>query len=376
MIPTLPTAFSPDDSRYMAHALQLARRGWYTTHPNPRVGCVIVRDGQIVGEGWHERAGEPHAEVYALRMAGEAARGADVYVTLEPCSHFGRTPPCANALVQAGVKRVVAAMVDPNPQVAGNGLRILQAAGIVTASGLLESEARALNVGFIKRMASNRPFVRLKMAMSLDGRTAMASGESVWITGEAARRDVQFLRAQAGAVLTGIGTVLADDPSLNVRLTAAELSIHSTVRQPLRVVLDSQLRLPLTAKLLESPDTLLIYTGSQNAAKIAQLQALGVKIRQFAGEQLVLTEVLDALVQDGITEVHVEAGATLAGAFVAQGLVDELVLYVAPHLMGSDARALFNLPFTRMNQRLALHITDIRAVGHDWRITASFTHSS
>ena len=370
---TLPTDFSPDDSRYMALALQLARRGWYTTHPNPRVGCVIVRDGQIVGEGWHERAGEPHAEVHALRMAGEAARSADVYVTLEPCSHFGRTPPCANALVQAGVKRVVAAMVDPNPQVAGNGLRILQAAGIATASGLLESEARALNVGFIKRMTNNRPFVRLKMAMSLDGRTAMASGESVWITGEAARRDVQFLRAQAGAVLTGIGTVLADDPSLNVRLTAAELGIQGTVRQPLRVVLDSQLRFPLTAKLLDSPDTLLIYTCSQNAAKIAQLQALGVKIRPFAGEQLVLTDVLDALAQDGITEVHLEAGATLTGAFVAQGLVDELVLYVAPHLMGSDARALFNLPFTRMNQRLALQISDMRAVGHDWRITAHFS---
>lgn len=372
---TLPTDFSPDDSRYMALALQLARRGWYTTHPNPRVGCVIVRDGQIVGEGWHERAGEPHAEVHALRMAGEAARGADVYVTLEPCSHFGRTPPCANALVQAGVKRVFAAMVDPNPQVAGNGLRLLQAAGIATASGLLESEARALNVGFIKRMTSNRPFVRLKMAMSLDGRTAMASGESVWITGEAARRDVQFLRAQAGAVLTGIGTVLADDPSLNVRLTAAELGIQGTVRQPLRVVLDSQLRLPLTAKLLDSPDTLLIYTCSQNAAKIAQLQALGVKIRPFTGEQLVLTDVLDALAQDGITEVHLEAGATLTGAFVAQGLVDELVLYVAPHLMGSDARALFNLPFTRMNQRLALQISDMRAVGHDWRITAHFSQS-
>ena len=372
---TLPATFSPDDCRYMAHALQLARRGWYTTHPNPRVGCVIVRDGQIVGEGWHERAGESHAEVHALRMAGEAARGADVYVTLEPCSHFGRTPPCANALVQAGVKRVVAAMVDPNPQVAGNGLRLLQAAGIATASGLLENEARALNVGFIKRMTSNRPFVRLKMAMSLDGRTAMASGESVWITGEAARRDVQFLRAQAGAVVTGIGTVLADDPSLNVRLTAAELGIQGTVRQPLRVVLDSQLRLPLTAKLLDSPDTLLIYTCSQNTAKIAQLQALGVKIRQFAGEQLVLTEVLDALAIDGITEVHLEAGATLAGAFVAQGLVDELVLYVAPHVMGSDARALFNLPLTHMNQRLALQISDMRAVGHDWRITAHFSQS-
>jgi diaminohydroxyphosphoribosylaminopyrimidine deaminase/5-amino-6-(5-phosphoribosylamino)uracil reductase len=353
----------------MARALQLARRGLYTTHPNPRVGCVIVRDAQIVGEGWHERAGEPHAEVHALRMAGEAARGADVYVTLEPCSHHGRTPPCANALVQAGVARVVAAMVDPNPLVAGNGLQILQQAGIATAAGLLESDARALNPGFITRMERNRPYIRVKMAMSLDGRTAMESGESVWITGEAARRDVQFLRAQAGAILTGIGTVLADDPSLNVRLTATELGISGEVRQPVRVVLDSKLRFPLNAAMLTLPGEILIYTCSDKLAKITQLEQAGVKVRRFAGDKLALSAVMTALVEDGITEVHVEAGATLCGALVEQGFADELVIYLAPHLMGSSARALFNLPhISQMQERIGLTIRDIRAVGGDWRM--------
>jgi diaminohydroxyphosphoribosylaminopyrimidine deaminase/5-amino-6-(5-phosphoribosylamino)uracil reductase len=364
-------SFTADDHRYMARALQLARRGLYTTQPNPRVGCVIVRDGQIVGEGWHERAGEPHAEIHALRMAGEAARGADVYVTLEPCSHFGRTPPCANALVQAGVARVVAAMVDPNPLVAGNGLRILQRAGIATAFGLLESDARALNPGFISRMERNRPYIRLKMAMSLDGRTAMESGESVWITGEAARRDVQFLRAQAGAILTGIGTVLADDPSLNVRLTAEELGFSGEVYQPVRVVLDSSLQFPLTAKMLALPGTTRIYTCSTDAQKITQLEQVGGIVRRFAGNRLQLPEVMAALVDDGVTEVHVEAGATLCGALVEQGFANELVIYLAPHLMGSSARALFNLPhIARMHDRIALDIRDIRAVGQDWRIIA------
>ncbi len=364
--------FTPDDHRYMARALQLARRGLYTTQPNPRVGCVIVRDGQIVGEGWHERAGAPHAEVNALRMAGEAARGADVYVTLEPCSHYGRTPPCANALVQADVARVIAAMVDPNPLVAGKGLQILQQAGITTASGLLESEARALNPCFISRMERNRPYIRVKMAMSLDGRTAMASGESVWITGEAARRDVQFLRAQAGAILTGIGTVLADDPSLNVRLTAQDLGIQGEVRQPTRVVLDSSLRFPLNAAMLKLSGDICIYTCSDDLAKITELEQAGITVRRFAGEKLALADVMTALVDDGITEVHVEAGATLSGALVEQGFADELVIYLAPHLMGSNARALFNLPhITQMQERLNLTIRDIRAVGGDWRMIIS-----
>ncbi|MFZ1386228.1 MAG: bifunctional diaminohydroxyphosphoribosylaminopyrimidine deaminase/5-amino-6-(5-phosphoribosylamino)uracil reductase RibD [Thiolinea sp.] len=364
--------FSTDDHVYMARALQLAQHGLYTTHPNPRVGCVLVRDGQIVGEGWHERAGQPHAEVFALRAAQLRAQGSTAYVSLEPCSHYGRTPPCAEALVQAGVAKVIAAMVDPNPLVAGQGLARLAAAGIETASGLLAAEARALNPGFVSAMERKRPFVRIKMAMSLDGRTAMASGESVWITSEAARRDVQFWRAQAGAILTGIDTVLMDQPQLNVRLTAADLGIAGEVRQPVRVVLDSSLRFPLDAPLLNSTGKVLIYTCSVDTVKIAALQDLGVSIRQFSGARLDLTEVLAALVLDGINEVHVEAGATLSGSLIEQGLADELVLYMAAHLMGSAARPLFTLPLAKMAERYPLQIRDIRAVGQDWRILADF----
>lgn len=365
--------FSADDHTYMARALQLAQHGLYTTHPNPRVGCVLVRDGQIVGEGWHERAGQAHAEVYALRAAQERAQGATAYVSLEPCAHYGRTPPCAEALVQAGVAKVIAAMVDPNPLVSGQGLARLTAAGIETASGLLATEARALNPGFVSVMERKRPWVRIKMAMSLDGRTAMASGESVWITGEAARRDVQFWRAQASAVLTGIDTVLMDQPHLNVRLTSDDLGIAGEeVRQPVRVVLDSNLRFPLDAPLLNSAGKVLIYTCSTDTAKIAALQNLGVSIRQFSGTRLDLTEVLAALVLDGINEVHVEAGATLSGSLIERGLADELVLYMAAHLMGSAARPLFTLPLAKMAERYPLQIRDIRAVGQDWRILADF----
>lgn len=366
------SVFSADDQIYMARALQLARYGLYTTHPNPRVGCVLVRAGQIVGEGWHERAGQRHAEIVALQAAQARAQGATAYVTLEPCSHYGRTPPCAEALVQAGVTKVMAAMVDPNPLVAGQGLARLKAAGIETQSGLMALEARALNPGFISSMERNRPFVRLKMAMSLDGRTAMASGDSVWITQEAARRDVQFWRAQAGAILTGIDTVLMDKPQLNVRLTAAELGIQGEVRQPIRVILDSKLRFPLDAPLLNTTGKVLIYTCSTDMAKIAALQDLGVSIRPFSGIRLDLNEVLAALVLDEINELHVEAGATLSGQFIEQGLADELVLYLAPHLMGSAARPLFNLPLATMAERYALNIRDIRAVGQDWRVLADF----
>lgn len=364
--------FSADDHAYMARALQLARHGLYTTQPNPRVGCVLVREGHIVGEGWHERAGQPHAEVFALQAAQDQAQGATAYVSLEPCSHHGRTPPCADALVHTGIKKVIVAMADPNPLVAGQGLKRLQAAGIETASGLLATEARALNPGFISAMERQRPFVRIKMAMSLDGRTAMASGESVWITGEAARRDVQFWRAQAGAILTGIDTVLMDKPQLNLRLTAADLNISGELRQPIRVILDSQLRFPLDAPLLSSAGKVLIYTCSTNQAKIAQLQQLSVQVRQFTSTRLDLNEVLSALVLDGINELHVETGATLTGALIEQGLADELLLYIAPHLMGSAARALFNLPLATMAERYALTIQDIRAVGKDWRILAEF----
>lgn len=354
------------DREYMQRALRLAAKGLYTTHPNPRVGCVIVRDGAIVGEGYHQRAGEPHAEVHALRAAGDQARGATVYVTLEPCSHFGRTPPCANALVEAGVARVVAAMVDPNPLVSGRGLEILRDAGIDTESGLLEAQARALNPGFIKRMETGLPWVRVKSAMSLDGRTAMAGGESKWITGEAARADVQRLRARSEAIVTGIGTVLADDPSMNVRL-------DGEIVQPLRVVLDPKLDMPANAKMLSLPGSTLVLTSVGEGSDIEDLIYSGAEIRWLGGDgdQVNLTEVLTTLAGLGVNEVLVEAGATVAGAFLAAGLVDELVVYLAPHLMGDGARGLFQLPgIERMDQRIDLDITDIRAVGSDWRITA------
>ncbi|MFW5453400.1 bifunctional diaminohydroxyphosphoribosylaminopyrimidine deaminase/5-amino-6-(5-phosphoribosylamino)uracil reductase RibD [Thioalkalivibrio sulfidiphilus] len=360
------------DTRHMARALQLARRGLYTTDPNPRVGCVMVRDGQVLGEGFHVRAGEPHAEILALRQAGEAARGATVYVTLEPCAHFGRTPPCADALIHAGVARVVAAMVDPNPRVAGQGLARLTAAGITTASGVLEAEARALNPGFISRMEQGRPYVRVKLAMSLDGRTAMASGESRWITGEAARRDVQRLRARAGAILTGSGTVLADNPGLDVRLSAQELGIEGPVRQPLRVVLDTRLACTPEAKLFTTGGPALVLTAEQDTARYTQLQACGAEVEAVASAPrgLDLHVVLELLARRGINELHVEAGPILCGSLMQAGLVDELVIYMAPHLMGNDARGLLNLGLEHMDERVPLRIEDIRAVGGDWRIVA------
>lgn len=265
--------FTADDHRYMTRALELARRGLYTTHPNPRVGCVLVKEGAIVGEGWHVRAGESHAEVLALQQAGDRARGAAVYVTLEPCAHQGRTPPCSEALIRAGVSRVIAAVRDPDPRVAGKGLARLQDAGIETQTGLLAEEARALNAGFFQRLDARRPWVRLKLAMSLDGRTALASGQSHWITGEAARRDVQYWRAQSSAVLTGIGTVLADNPRLNVRLSG-------DWRQPVRVVLDTRLRISPDARLLGLPGETRIFTASGDAAAIARLTAAGALVEQ------------------------------------------------------------------------------------------------
>ncbi|WP_026220936.1 bifunctional diaminohydroxyphosphoribosylaminopyrimidine deaminase/5-amino-6-(5-phosphoribosylamino)uracil reductase RibD [Thiofilum flexile] len=365
-------SFSPDDYRYMARALQLAQRGLYTTHPNPRVGCVIVKDGQIVGEGWHERAGEPHAEVFALKQAGALAQGATAYVTLEPCNHYGRTPPCSVALVEAQVGKVMAAMVDPNPQVAGQGLKRLEHAGIKTAFGLMEAEARALNQGFLSQMERGRPFVRAKLASSLDGRTAMASGESVWITGEAARQDVQYWRAQAGAVLTGIGTVLYDNPALNVRLTSEQLGLTTPIRQPLRVIVDSQLRIPLNAQILTLDGAVLIYTlNSDDVAKRAALEQLGVRIRVLETPTIELPMVMQDLIKQGINEVHVEAGATLNGALFAAQLVDELVLYLAPHLMGSMGRPLVELPLQHMSERVGLTIKDMRRVGQDLRLVAT-----
>ncbi len=363
-----------DDHRFMAQALRLARRGLYTTHPNPRVGCLLVRDGEVVGEGYHRQAGEPHAERNAIAAAGDAATGATAYVTLEPCCHHGRTPPCSDALIEAGVVRVVAAMEDPNPLVAGKGLAQLQQAGIEVQSGLLEAEAAALNPGFIKRMRQGLPYVRCKLAMSLDGRTAMASGESRWITGEEARRDVQELRARSAAIVTGIGTVLADDPALNVRLRPEEMPQDVEIHQPLRVVLDSNLQMPPDAKMLTLPGVTVVISGAdRDPLARSRLEASGAfVVRRAAGsEHIDLLSTFEYLAAEEINEILLEAGPTLAGPVLAAGLVDELVIYMAPHLMGDSARGLLHLPgLEQMQDRIELDISDVRSVGRDIRITA------
>jgi len=369
------------DIDYMARALQLAQKGKYTTHPNPRVGCIIVKNNQVIGEGFHQRSGEPHAEINVLSQLQQSqadqssAQGATAYVTLEPCSHTGKTPPCANALIDAQVSRVVIAMQDPNPQVAGKGIERLRQAGIEVEVGVLEEQARRLNVGFIKRMEKGLPWLRVKLAMSLDGKTAMASGESQWITGSEARRDVQFLRAKADAILTGIGTVLADDPSLNVRLSAAELGIDDgEVNQPKRVVLDSQLQTPLDAKLFKIEGDTLIITTKKDEALAQGFRSQGAEVlllEKNESARLPLKTVLKKLAQREINEVHVEAGATLCGALIQENLVDEIIIYMAPTLMGADARSLLNFSgIDAMSDNISLEITDLRAVGKDWRISA------
>jgi diaminohydroxyphosphoribosylaminopyrimidine deaminase/5-amino-6-(5-phosphoribosylamino)uracil reductase len=358
------TAFSASDHVHMAHALQLAARGLYTTSPNPRVGCVIVRDGQVVGEGWHERAGEPHAEVHALRQAGDAARGATAYVTLEPCSHYGRTPPCAEALIKAGVTRVVAAMQDPNPLVAGRGLSLLQSQGIAVALGLMSEDARELNIGFVSRMERNRPWVRAKVAASLDGRTALENGVSQWITSPAARRDGQQWRARACAILTGMGTVLADNPRLNVR----DLDIG---RQPLRVVVDSQLRMPPDAAILEGG--VLIACADDTLPHAESLRKAGAQLLSLPNENrsINLPALLGELARRGINELHVEAGPTLTGELLRLRLVDEFLMYLAPTLLGSSARGMFDIPaLTAMDQRMDLDVLEVRHVGPDIRVRA------
>jgi len=362
------------DRQWMARALRLAARGRYTTRPNPCVGCMLVRDGEAVGEGWHRRAGEPHAEVLALQTAGERARGATAYVTLEPCSHHGRTPPCAPALVEAGVRRVVVAHVDPNPRVAGSGLALLREAGIVVESGIMAADAEALNAGFVSRMRNGRPRVTVKLAQSLDGRTALASGESRWITGAAARRDVHRLRARSCAVVTGIGTVLADDPALTVRLEPEQLpGYDAEALAPLRVVLDPQLRLPDNAKLLQPPGRLLVVTAVTDAAATRRLERAGAEVLRLPGEPagVDLAALLAELARREVNEVLVEAGATLAGAFCAEGLVDELRLYMAPTLLGDSSRPLLVLPpLPDMTARPELEIDDVRRIGRDLRIIA------
>jgi len=358
-------SFTAVDHGMMARALQLAERGLWTTTPNPRVGCVLVRDGEIVGEGWHERAGEAHAEIHALRQAGEKALGATAYVTLEPCSHHGRTPPCAEALVAAGVARVVAAMADPNPLVAGRGVAILQAAGIEVAVGLLESEARELNIGFVSRMTRGRPWLRLKVAASLDGKTALNNGVSQWITGPEARRDGHAWRARACAILTGIGTVRDDDPQLSVRDV-------ETTRQPLRVVVDSKLETPLAARILQG-GPVLVAGAVEQPEKMAALRAAGaeVVILPNAAGKVELRDLLEELGRRGVNEVHAEAGFKLNGSLMREGLVDELLLYLAPCLIGHEASGLFNLPeLTTLDGKRRLQIRDLRQVGADIRVLA------
>lgn len=357
--------FSAVDHGMMARALQLAERGLWTTSPNPRVGCVLVREGEIVAEGWHERAGEPHAEVHALRAAGELARGATAYVTLEPCSHHGRTPPCAEALIGAGVSRVVAAMRDPNPLVAGNGLAMLQAAGIETACGLLENEARELNIGFVARMTRGRPWLRLKAAASLDGKTALNNGVSQWITGLEARRDGHRWRARACAILTGIGTVRDDDPQLSVREV-------DTPRQPLRVVVDSKLEIPLTAKILRG-GPVLVAAAVDDEKRANLLRATGAEVVVLPNPhgKVELSGLLEELGRRGINEVHVEAGFKLNGSLLREGLVDELLLYLAPCLIGHDASGLFNLPeLASLDGKHRLQVRDLRQIGEDIRLIA------
>ena len=366
-------SWSVADQEYMARAIRLARNGLYTTQPNPRVGCVLVNGDEIVGEGFHFRAGDGHAEVNALAMAGEKAQGSTAYVTLEPCSHFGRTPPCAEGLINTGVARVVSAMVDPNPQVSGRGIKMLRDAGITAESGLLEAEARALNPGFIKRMESGLPFVRLKMATSLDGRTAMASGESKWITGPAARSDVQKLRAQSSAVVTGIESILKDDSALTVRADQLELDNTDEIvkQQPLRVVLDSGLRMPLKASILSQPGRTLIVTVSEDADKIAALKNTGAEIAIMPAQdgRVDLKALLQMLAeQEQCNELLIETGATLAGAFIQQELVDEIYLYMAMKLLGSEARPAFQLPFTTMAQQIKLQQTDMAMLKDDMRL--------
>ena len=370
----MPTAA---DAAWMARALQLAIHGLYTTGVNPRVGCVLVKDNQLIGEGWHERAGEAHAEVMALRDAerrGHDVKGATAYVTLEPCAHHGKTPPCAEALINAGISRVVAAMADPNPLVAGKGFALLQAAGIAVAAPLMAAEAEALNVGFVKRMRLGLPWVRLKTAGSLDGRSALANGQSQWITGPEARADGHRFRARAQAIITGVGTVVADDPQLTVRGVAAPTGQTGQPlprTAPLRVVVDTHLRTPTSASILQGG--CLIATASVDPIKTAALQAAGAEIVVLpsADGRVDMDALLRHLAQRGTNEVHVEAGAQLSGSFIKADLVDELLLYMAPTLLGSDARGWFDgLNLMTLDQKVLLQFQDVRMVGPDLRIIA------
>ncbi len=362
-------AITTKDNQYMAQALRLAAQGLYSTTPNPRVGCVIVKNNVVIGEGAHLKAGEPHAEVHALRQAQANGQydltGADVYVTLEPCSHHGRTPPCADALVKAGVARVIVAMQDPNPQVSGRGLALLKQHNIDVTLGVMQAEALALNAGFVSRMTRGLPFVRSKIAASLDGRTALANGESQWITGEVARLDVQHWRAQSCAMLTGVGTVLADNPRMTMRLDS-----KASMRQPLRVVVDSHLRISSDALILQGGKTLLAYVSDPHN-KSSQLVADNIELLKLANldGKVCLKSLLQALAARGINEVLVEAGQGLNGALLTQNLIDELIIYYAPLIMGNDARGMFAISeLAGMDQAKSLKLIDALQIGNDLRL--------
>lgn len=365
--------FTSQDHAYMTQALRLAEKGMYTSQPNPRVGCLVVKDGKIIGEGAHLKAGEAHAEVHALNQAGDQANGADVYVTLEPCSHQGKTPPCVNPLIQAGVKRVFVAMQDPNPVVSGNGIQALRDKGIEVQVGLMQSEAEKLNLGFIKRMKTNMPYVRCKVAASLDGKIALSNGRSLWITGEAARMDVHHWRARSDAVITGIGTVLYDNPVMTVR-------IEEEARQSLRVIVDSQLSIPLQAKILNEHDLneypVAIAYARDKFGHAEKLQAMGVELLHLPQDSSGNTRVnlfglLDALGQKGCNEVLIEAGHGLNGGFLQRDLIDECILYYAPKLMGSDAMPIFSIKtITSMSKAIQLDLLDVRQIGDDIRVIA------
>ncbi|NIV18279.1 MAG: bifunctional diaminohydroxyphosphoribosylaminopyrimidine deaminase/5-amino-6-(5-phosphoribosylamino)uracil reductase RibD [Woeseiaceae bacterium] len=351
----------------MTRALRLARRGQYSAHPNPMVGCVIVNGGDVVGEGWHAAAGKAHAEINALEAAGDRAKGGTAYVTLEPCSHHGKTPPCADALIVAGISEVVAAIEDPNPKVAGDGFHALEKAGITVRRGIRSAAARELIRGFAKRVVEGIPFVTLKIAASLDGCIAMANGQSQWITGTEARTDVQKFRARSGAIMSGIGTVLVDDPSLTVRDT----SLETHGEQPLRVILDKELRMPLSAEMLALPGSTLLYcVNDSNRDALVQAGAEVVRVDEQDG-QVSIAAVLRDLASREINDVLVEAGPTLAGGLLEAEYVDELVIYQAPHIMGSETMRMFRTPhWTELGDRLELNIIEVAQIGDDTRIVA------
>lgn len=374
------TTFTLTDHQYMQRAIELAKRGHYTTSPNPRVGCVLVKNGEIVGEGFHKKAGQGHAEVHALAQAGEKAKGATAYVTLEPCSHYGLTPPCAEALIKAQVAHVIAAMVDPNPKVSGRGLRLLEAAGISSQSGLLEQDARALNPGFIELMTHKKPYVRCKLAASLDGKTAMASGESQWITGAEARADVQRLRAQSCGVICGADSVIADKARMNVRWQSLGsvqcIYPEAEVRQPLRIIIDGKNRLSPELPIFQEPGRILIIRHTiENIHSWPHFVEQVVISKAENSDYIDLKSLLSYLAKIGLNDVLIESGAQLAGAFISQNLVNELVLFQAPKLMGNDGKDLVNMPeIVKLAQAKNLEITDIRMVGKDIRLTANFGH--